>query len=72
MTIRDMLEQGVIIQGSVCVKLWSEEHERQTVLLKSDDFECLNMKHGFLDMQLNYIYCENGELIIEVTDERGI
>lgn len=72
MTIREIFEQGIIIQGPVCVKRWIDEHEHYTVLLKSDDFECLNMKQGFLDMQINYFYCENGELIIEVTDERGI
>lgn len=68
MTINEMLEQGIRIQGQYTIKMWSDAGETYTTLAEGHDFECESHKiiSGYLDAEITYIYAVGGILIIEI------
>lgn len=58
MTIRDMIEQGVQIQGAFQIKKYIDEDETYDVLADGTDFEAefSDIEEDVLDMEIKYTY----------------
>lgn len=58
MTIRDLMEQGIIIQGAFQIKKWHDTEETYTMLTEGSMFEeeCCDIEEDILDMEINYLY----------------
>ena len=72
MTIRDLLENGIQIQGSFNIRVWNREKEETTEEIKGEDFEgsVYEIDDKILDeMEITFMYAEGGEIIIEVAEE---
>lgn len=67
MSIRDLLEQFTI-QGAFCIKKWVDKKGTYVVLAEGNDFDCAwyKIKDKILDAKIDYMYCENRILNIEV------
>ena len=66
MTIRDLLEAGIELQGHIIVKEYEEENENTIVL--SDD-ENGTIEEEALDMEITHIYPEDKATVFEVKSE---
>ena len=58
MTIRDMIEQGIQIQGAIQIKKYIDEDETYDVLADGTDFEVefSDIEEDVLDMKIKYMY----------------
>lgn len=71
MTIRDLLENGIQIQGSFNIRVWDREKEETTEEIRGEDFEgsVYEIDDKILDeMEITFMYAEGGEIIIEVAE----
>lgn len=59
MTLRDMLDSGIEVQGDVDIKIWSEEKQSYFGL----KFE------KALDMEIKFLYSEQNRLTFEMRHE---
>ena len=59
MSIRDLMEQGIRIQGAYQIKKWSDENETYEILAEGSEFEyevpCVE-DDEILDMEITYMY----------------
>jgi hypothetical protein len=58
MTIRDMQEQGIEIQGKIIVKKYDEQKSKYNILDETES--------STFNREITYIYAEGNSLIIEV------
>ena len=62
MTIRDLLDQGITIQGAYMIKRWNDAGDAFEVLASGEDFEVelvyTNKKKKVLDREMKYMYTE--------------
>lgn len=69
MTIRQLLDSGIEIEGNVTIKKWIDKTETYRTLHSTTIFEKRHFGE-FMDMEIKYMYSveENGQgwLIIEV------
>lgn len=59
MTIRDLMEQGIHIQGAYQIKKWSDEDERYEMLAEGSMFEdeiSYIEDDEILDREITYMY----------------
>lgn len=58
MTIRDLMEQGIRIQGAFQIKKWDDTEETYTILAEGSMFEeeCCDIEEDILDMEIKYMY----------------
>lgn len=57
MTIRDMVEQGIEIQGVVEVQYWDDKNEDAVRLFKSSRRESyINFPDSVMDLEIKYIW----------------
>ena len=58
MSIRDLLDQGIRIQGAYQIKEYDDVIERYNILAEGDDFEAVNHYEieDALDMEITYMY----------------
>lgn len=56
MTIRDLQEQGIEIQGVYKIQKWNDKKEITELLEIGDDFRYEKHNEEVLDMELKYIY----------------
>ena len=56
MTIRDLMEQGIEIQGAYKIQAWNDEKERTELLEEGEDFRYSTHNDKLLDMEIKYIY----------------
>ena len=58
MTIRDLMEQGIRIQGAFQIKKWSDAEETYTILAEGSEFEYehTDINDDVLDMEIKYLY----------------
>lgn len=56
MTIRDMIEQGIEIQGAYKIQKYDDKKEGYVILEIGDDFRYEKHNEEILDMELKYIY----------------
>lgn len=70
MSINDLLEQGVQIQGAYIVKSYCEESDKYIVLSEGDHFEheSHNINEEYLDAEITYLYSEDNVLNIEIAN----
>ena len=57
MTIRDLMEQGIRIQGAFQIKKWDDAEETYTMLAEGSqfEFESCDIEEEVLDMEIKYI-----------------
>jgi len=70
MTLFDLIESGVVIQGAVTIKQWLKDAEVYKTLYSTTSFQNYNVDDKIMNMQINYIYSESeynvGWTIIEM------
>lgn len=71
MSINDLLEQGIQMQGAYNIKVWDVNKEETVKNIRGEYFECdiHEIDDDVLNMEISYMYVENNELIIEVIME---
>ena len=62
MTIRDLLDQGITIQGAYQIMRWDDEEDAYEVLETGEDFEVelvySRKKSKSLDREIKYMYTD--------------
>ena len=64
MSIRDLLDQGITIQGAYKIMKWNDKEDAYEVLENGDDFETElvyssnNKRKKILDREIKYMYSE--------------
>ena len=66
MTIRDLMEQGVYLQGCIKVLKWDSDMENSEQIDCSHNTNGEGISEEVLDLEINYIYAEDNDLIVEV------
>ena len=58
MTIIDLMEQGIRIQGAFQIKKWDDTEETYTMLAEGSqfEFESCDIEEEILDMEIKYMY----------------
>ena len=58
MTIRDLMEQGIRIQGAFQIKKWDDTEEAYITLTEGSqfEFESYDIEEEVLDMEIKYLY----------------
>ena len=67
MTINNMIEQGIQLQGAYVIKHWNDETETYNVLTEGSMFE--DERTDIVecsDLEILYMYCADNKLMIEV------
>ena len=62
MSIRDLLDQGITIQGAYQIKRWDDEEDAYEVLETGENFEAelvyTSKKKKVLDREIKYMYTD--------------
>ncbi len=69
MTIQDLLDSGIDIQGGVIIKRWLDEMERYETLYNDDNFELSKPNSHISNLVITYMYSDSsmhGFMVIEV------
>ena len=69
MTIRDLKEQGIYLQGWIKVLKWDSDMENSEEVSYSSNQNGENIPEEVLDLEIKYMYAEDNDLIIEVVEE---
>ena len=69
MTIRDLKEQGIYLQGWIKVLKWDSDMEKSEEISYSSNENGENILEEALDLEIKYMYAEDNDLIIEVIEE---
>ena len=69
MTIRDLKEQGVYLQGWIKVLEWDSNMEKSETISYSTNTNGENIQDVILDLEIKYMYAEDNEFVIEVIEE---
>lgn len=58
MTIRDLIEQGIRIEGAFHIKKWDDKEETYTILAEGSMFEeeSCDIEEDILNMEIRYLY----------------
>lgn len=58
MSIRDLIDQGIQIQGAFQIKKWSDAEDTYIMLSEGSEFEFegSDIKDKILDMEIKYMY----------------
>ena len=67
MTIRDLLDAGIMIQGKVVVRLFVDDEEYDEQEISDERF--YDLPESYLDKEIHYMYAIDGiGLVIEIMD----
>ena len=69
MTIQDLLDSGIDIQGSVIIKRWLDEVECYETIYSSNDFKQYEIPGNVKNWSITYMYTDvdnQGYMVIEV------
>lgn len=69
MTIRDLVNQGIEIQGNVIIKRYNQNKDNYTILYKvNTGIEAYSNRifEEIIDNEITFMYCENNYMIFEV------
>ena len=69
MTIRDLREQGICLQGWIRVDKWDSNMEKSQMISYSHNTNGENINDIALDLEVKYIYTKDYDLVIEVVKE---
>lgn len=71
MTIQDMIDEGVVIQGEVVIKSWVDEKEDYEVFLEREIHDTLfpkDLPEEVLNAEVKFLYPVDGQLVFEIED----
>ena len=71
MTIRDLIEQGIYLQGWVKIRKWDTDFNVSNIISYSSNTNGENIKEEALNLEIKYMYAEDNELIIEVVEKEN-
>ena len=71
MTIRDLIEQGIYLQGWIKVLKWDSDMEKSEEINYSSNTNGENIPEEALDLEIKYMYAEDNDLIIEVAEKEN-
>ena len=71
MTIRDLQEQGIYLQGWIKVLKWDSDMEKSEEISYSSNTNGENIPEEVLDLEIKYMYAEDNNLIIEVVEKEN-
>lgn len=68
MSINDLLEQGIEIQGKYNIEVWDKEKEDYEAFVMGENFELDNddIEDKYLDGEILYMYSKGNTLVIEI------
>ena len=68
MSIRQLLDYGIEIQGAYRIKKWNDKQGQYIELANGSYFEneYYKLEERYLDENIRYIYSDNNELNIEI------
>ena len=69
MTIRDLKEQGVYLQGRIKVLKWDSNMEKSETISYSTNTNGENIQDVALDLEIKYMYADDNEFVIEVIEK---
>ena len=76
MTIRDLIEQGIRMQGAFQIKKWDDTKETYIILTEGSMFdeEYYDIEEHILDMEIKYMYAIptsecSAHIVFEVEEE---
>lgn len=72
MSINDLLEQGIGIQGQYDIEVWDNEKEEYTNFTSGQyfEFDRDEIKEEYLNAEIFYMYAKDGVLVIEVEPKK--
>ena len=72
MSINDLLEQGIEIQGQYDIEVWDNEKEEYTNFTSGQyfEFDRDEIKEEYLNAEIFYMYAKDGVLVIEVEPKK--
>lgn len=59
MTIQDLLDSGIVIQGGVIIKRWLDEVERYETLYNDDNFDLNKPDSDISNLVVTYMYADS-------------
>lgn len=68
MTIRDLIEQGIQLQGWIKVIKWDSDMEKSEIISYTPSANGENIAEEALDLEIKYMYAEDSDFIIEVIE----
>ena len=68
-TIRDLIEQGVYLQGTISVIKWDCNMNDAEAISTTSNMNGENIPEEALDLEIKYMYAEDNNLIIEVVEK---
>ena len=68
MTIRDLMEQGIYLQGWIKIRKWDLDFNNSDIIDYSSNTNGENIPEEALDLEIKYMYAEDNDLIIEVVE----
>ena len=68
MTIRDLIEQGIQLQGWIKVIKWDSDMENSEIISDTSSVNGENIAEEALDLEIKYMYAEDSDFIIEVIE----
>ena len=72
MTLRNMIEQGVILQGNIDITIFGEDDLTITSNYENCDKLSLNqIAKRHRDLEITHIYCEDGRLQIDLNENKN-
>lgn len=71
MTINELLEQGIVLQGKIEVRLWSGNQEAPQLIKRYEDEQILGTEDVLFQLPITYMYAIDGTLVIEVSESEG-
>lgn len=69
MTIRDLKEQGIYLQGWIKILKWDSDFEKSEVVSYSSNTNGENIPECALDLEIKYMYADGNDFIIELAEE---
>lgn len=69
MTIRDLKEQDVYLQGWVKILKWDYDMENSEMISYSSNGNGENIRDEALDLEIKYMYADGDDFVIEVIEE---
>jgi hypothetical protein len=72
MSINDLLEQGIGIQGQYDIEVWDNEKEEYTNFTSGQyfEFDRDEIEEEYLNAEIFYMYAKDGVLVIEVEPKK--
>ena len=68
MSIRQLLDYGIEIQGAYRIGIWNDKRDEYTEVANGKDFEYehYKIKEEYKNATITFMYCADNELVIEI------